>query len=381
MRLLIVSIMLALFMGACSSGKRAFERGNYYEAVMKSVNRLKSDPNNSKALATLEKAYPFALNYYQDLIDDQLSVDSPFKWTGVIGYLETINKMASQIALCPAAKQLVPEPKKYVRELDRAKQRAAEEQYRAGEQNLAQRTRLSAKEAYYLFKKADNFVRGYKDVAKKILEAKDLATIKVIVEPTDVRSKRYQLSVDFFHDQLMNYLYANHKYFPFAQFYSPEEAKKARVRYPDQVIRLRFNDFMVGKSHLTERILNVESKDSVKVGTVKLKDGSKADVMGIVKAQLKIYKQEIISAGVLDMEVEDFQNNRTIKRKQFPGRYIWFDEWGSFNGDERALIGKELDICNRKQILPPPPQEMFIAFTEPIYAQITDYMRRVYRKY
>ena len=62
--LLIGVILLA----SCSAGKNLLEQGNYYEAVVKSVDRLRNNPENSRARQTLKTAYPLAIDWYLDKV-------------------------------------------------------------------------------------------------------------------------------------------------------------------------------------------------------------------------------------------------------------------------------------------------------------------------
>ncbi len=365
----------------CSSGRKALDRGDYYEAVAKAINRLKSDPNNRKALSTIKEAYPMAVDYYQQRVDETLTTGGQFKWSGVVGYLETVNRMAEEINRCPAAKRLFSNPQKYLSELEKARNNAAEEQYSAGVAALVAGDRESARQAYYFFEKSNAFVRGYKDVVQKMNEAIELATINVIVEPVLVHSQRYQLSADFFTDRVMDYLYSKERKYKFVQFFSAGDAVKKGLKYPDHVVKMKFLDFSVGNTHLTEKEVEVHSTDSVKVGEVKLANGETQAVYNVVKAKLHTYRREVVSGGLLEMQIVDFQNSEIIMRDQFPGQFVWAWEWGSFNGDERALTKKELAICDRQPIMPPPPQDLFIEFTKPIYDQMTARLNSMYRKY
>ena len=81
------------------------------------------------------------------------------------------------------------------------------------------------------------------------------------------------------------------------------------------------------------------------------------------------------------MEVIDFQANKILLRDEIPGEYTWVNEWASFNGDERALNSTELNMTRNREQLPPPPQQLFIEFTKPIYDQVTSRIKNFYKKY
>jgi len=365
---------------ACSSGEKALQKGNYYNAVIKSIDRLRSNPDKSKAQQTLLESYPLAVNWYKNQISSLLHSSDPFKNTKSVGYYQSLNRMYSEINRCPAALQLLPNVQSFRREEDMAKQLAAPECYEAGNRDLAMGTREDAKRAYQLFVKANQFVPNYKDVKEKISEAEYQATLKVIIEHIPVQSTKYQLSASFFQDQVTQYIFHNIKQ-KFVRFYTPKQAKLEGLEYPDQVISMRFEDFVVGETHDTDLEREVVSADSVEIGSTKLKNGETVKVFNKVKAKLHIHRREVISKGLLSLHIEAYNNQKLLENKQLGGKYVWFEEWGHFNGDERALNAEELEICKQEPILPPARQDLFVEFTKPIYTQLTAEISRFYRRY
>ena len=81
-RLLFWSLIVLLT--ACSSGKKAFERGDYYDAVVKAIGRLKQKPDHSKSAETLQSAYPLALEFYETQAKNEIASNTPFKWKNAI---------------------------------------------------------------------------------------------------------------------------------------------------------------------------------------------------------------------------------------------------------------------------------------------------------
>ncbi len=371
-------LIFCLFFMSCSSGKKAFERGDYYNATLQAVNRLRSNPNSSKAIQAVKDSYPMSLTYFQGKIDYSLSSNAPFKYSEVVGYYEKINRLSDEVSRCPAALRLFPRLNYFTTELDQSRKLAAEEQYSAGMTNEKLNTRLSWKEACFNYQQADRFSPGYKDVRRRLDEAKYNATLKVIVEQIKVPLK-YQLTSDFFLNQIIENLMHNRPN-EFVAYYSPESANKEGIKNPDQLLRMNFDDFVIGQTHDKETIKEV-SRDSVEVGTVTLKDGQKVKAYNTVKAKLTVNRRELISNGVLDVTIVDLSRNAVVSQRKFPGQFVWFVEWGSFNGDERALNDKQYAICRRKPVPPPGPQDLFIEFTKPIFNQVTPFLKSFYQRY
>ncbi len=354
------------------------ERGDYFGATMQAVNRLRSNPKQEKALQAVKDGYPMSLSYFQGKIDNALIANTAFKYTEVVGYYEKMNRLSDEISRCPAALTIFPKVNYFTAELAQSRGLAAEEQYNAGLANEMLKTRLAWKNAYFNYVQTEHFAPDYKDVRHRLEIAKYNATWKVVVEQIKV-SNKYQLTSDFFLNQIVENLERNRPN-ELVAYYSPESAEKEGLKYPDQLLRMNFDDFVVGQVRDKETIQDV-SRDSVEVGSVTTKDGQKLKAYNTVKAKLTTKRRELISKGVLDVIIMDLAGNKVVSQQKFPGQFVWFMEWGSFNGDERALTKEQLDRCKRKPIPPPEPQALFVEFTKPIFNQVTPFLKSFYRQY
>ena len=263
-KIFIVKIFTVLLvLQACSSGKSSYESGNYYEAVITSVNRLRRNDDHKKSVETLRNAYPMALKYYQDKADQALSSNTEFKWSSVVGHYNTINMMYEEIRRSPGALKVIPNPVNYYAKLADAKQNAAEENYAAGTRAMTEATREKAKQAYALFVKTDEFVPGYKDVQKMMETALWNATLKVVMEPIPVQATNISVSAEFFDNKVSEYLHAS-AVNPFVKFYTRTEAATINLD-PDHLIEITFDDFTVGQVYMNEREILLE-QDSIVAG-------------------------------------------------------------------------------------------------------------------
>jgi hypothetical protein len=262
--ILYASAFTVLVLGACSSGKSTFERGNYYEAVITSVNRLRKNTDHKKSVETLRQAYPMAVAFYEDRAKTSLAGNEPFRWTEVVNSYSFINTMYDEIKRCPGALAVVPNPVNYFSKLQEARQNAAEEHYAAGIVSLQFGTRDKAKEAYGHFKTANGFVAGYKDVNDYMQTALWAATVKIVVEPIPVHSKSAGVSAEFFNDKISEFVHSA-SINEFVRFFSRVEAKKIKLN-PDHIIQLQFDDFTVGQVYRHEKEVQL-TKDSVVMGT------------------------------------------------------------------------------------------------------------------
>ena len=104
-------------------------------------------------------------------------------------------------------------------------------------------------------------------------------------------------------------------------------------------------------------------------------------ISGTVKAKVNLFTKKITSKGLLDFKIIDAQTNRVLTQEKFPGVFVWICQWGYFNGDERALNDEQKKAMKSKQLPPPPPQNLFLEFTKPIYDQLTAKIKEFYRNY
>lgn len=368
-----VTLLAALFLISCNTGKKALQQGNYSEAVLQAVQRLRDNPESKKSAETLNKAYPLAISTFKTEIEQLLKSQDPYKYAGITQRYESMNKMADEIRHCPAALKVVRDPESFAEQAAGARQKAAPEAYDAGMSLLKIGTRASAKDAYYQFINADRFIPGFQDVKQKIEQARFDATLKVVVEQVPVPG-RYKLSSGFFYDQVYNLLAKSSKQ-EFVAFYDPAAAKQ--LAYVDEILGMEFDDFNVGSTYDKDTEKEYTSADSVKTGSATI-NGKKVDVFDRVKAKLTVHRREVVSTGVLLVQIVDAKTNKPKETRKFPGTYTWYCEWANYNGDSRALTKQQLDLCQRKPTLPPPPQDLFLEFTKPIYEQVKVFLRNYY---
>ena len=257
-------LVVVLVLSGCSSGKNTFERGNYYEAVITAVNRLRRNDDHKKSVETLRQAYPMAVSFFEDRARTSLSSSERFKWSEVVRSYTAINTMYDEIKRCPGALVVIPHPVNYFSKLQEARQNAAEENYAAGILALQTGTRDNAKQAYAYFRIANDYVPGYKEVQDYLDAALAAATVKIVVEPIPVHSKSVGVSAEFFNDKISEFIHSA-AVNEFVRFYTRAEAQKIKLS-PDHIVQLEFDEFTVGEVYKHEKEIQLV-KDSVVMGS------------------------------------------------------------------------------------------------------------------
>ena len=373
-RLLLIVTVFATT--SCVSTSKLYNKGNYYQAATEAVRKLRSSPDHAESRQILLQAYPMAVDLALRNITNARQSNNVTKYDVEITQYEQMNRLANEIYTCPKALELIPSPKEFHEELRQAKDMAAEHYYAQGVKALNERTVQQAKLAHQYFVQADKYVNGYRDVISKIDEALFAATLHVVVEAPPM-PERYQVSAAFFYSNLVTEMNKTNQQ-RYVLFYTPEEAQNDGMNNPNQYIALDFIDFTVGNVRESKSTQEVK-RDSVPI-EVEL-NGRRTTAYTTVKANLTTNRREIVSGGKLRVRIMDAANNRVIEQRTFDGSYVWSSVWGSFTGDDRALSTEQKRLAAQEAKLPPPNQDLFVEFTKPIYTQVVNYIRNVYRKY
>lgn len=374
----LILIFLIIFLNACSSGKKQFEKGNYETSVSTAINRLQKSPGNKKASETLRKAYPLAQNLHLTRVKQLSASQDRFKWDQIATSYSRLNQMYDEIWRCPSCLEVLPKAKNYRNEYEAVANKAADERYNAGIEELNKGNRESAILAYRHFQRVQQLKANYKDTPQKLEESKYYATLKVVIDQIPVHSRSLGLSHEFFQNQLYEFVERG-GFNEFVRLYSPAEAHREGLDQPDHVIVMQFDDFVVGQTFFKESSRQI-TKDSVVVGSIKI-DGQKQDVYGTVEAEYTEFSKFLDSRGILDMKIYDGRTDRILFQRKMSGQYRWLSEWSNYKGDKRALTEEELDRADQKEAPSPPPQFLFEQFCAPIYDQAVGHIRGFYRGY
>jgi len=396
-----LSLILAAFSFSCSSGNRAFEKGAYDQAVMKSVKRLRKKSTNEKALVTLKKAYPLAQKWHQDNINRAKSSISVFKWEQVLREYQSLDNLYQQIQRCPACLEELS-PQSFHTEIEQVKKQAAQVRFEQGDLHLNKaqqgRNKPEAHLAFDDFSVCQQLNPNYPEVRERLDRAKYEATYRIVVQQIPMHSRTFQLTNDFFQNKINEFLHSQTSN-PFVEFYTQQEADNLGIKNIDQVLLMQFDDFVVGEA---TTVINNEQliKDDVVIGQVEVEELQeetddkgvttskkvkvKKDVLGTVEATLKTTTVQIESRGLLDFQIRDAYTEKILTQEKFPGTFVWQTAWGNFNGDERALTKKQYAITQTEPLLPrdyPLPQDLFVEFTAPIFDQLIQKIETFYARY
>ncbi|KYG81462.1 hypothetical protein EV198_1643 [Roseivirga ehrenbergii] len=367
--------LMVLTIVSCATGKNALEKGNYETALDRAINRLQSNPDNKKSQDVLIEGYRLASNYHMDYIRMLAVSNDPNKWEATYYQYKQLNSYYRQIQRCPACLSLVM-PKSYISEESDAARKAAEYQIELGNNALATNTIEGGRRAFKHFNFALNFDRNVPNIDSLLTDARNMGTVRVLIEPIPIHSRSLELTNEYFENRVIEYL-DRFSQGRFVQFFTVDEAEQIDLQ-PDQIVSMQFDDFVLGQTLIESKTKEVK-RDSVVVGQFTDDKGVKHDVYNTVKAELTINRKTLSSQGVMNFEIRDAYTNRILTNRKLPSKDVWVHEWASFNGDSRALTRDEIEMSKLKELPPPPPQTLFIGFVDRIYDQIIGSISNFYR--
>ncbi len=229
------------------------EKNEFGAAIKQAILKLESKPGAFRPSQSLFKVYSQADGYYQNKIKRLQSGDDSLKWAKILDLMLEMNGLSKIIKNSTDAIQVIPEPRMYQSEISEIKPKAVDEWYISGTNSLKMNTVEGNKQAFLCFKKVAELSPGYKELNKKIAQAKDLSTTKVVVEDIRFYSNTLSLVPDKFYKELIFRLQYAFPYEGFVNFYSTDEENKLAINMPEFSVQLEIENFKVGPVYTTTK--------------------------------------------------------------------------------------------------------------------------------
>jgi hypothetical protein len=338
-----VAIILAIVIiiaDSCSTGKSAYKHGDYYEAVLASVQRLRSNPDHKKSKEILSLSYQAAVDFLESDAQNQLASNANFKYKAVVVNYERINTLYNEIRTSPGAMKVIPSPVNRFKELTDYKAKAAQESYDAGIQSMMANTRVDAKKAYYLFNDANNFTPGFSESIEMMEQAKENATVNVVVEPA--LTNRYSWSFEpiiFGYNKNM-----------FVKFYTPRQAEEVGLKRVDQFLKVSVNGYTEDSPKISRRTEN--RADSVKTGE-KTVNGQKVPIYQKINSTTTVLTKTASARGSINLWITDASSKADITNQVISsGDQTWSDSWAIYTGDLRAVADGNKKLIEKRESSP-----------------------------
>lgn len=336
----LISLLLLLFIGIgltdCISGKGSYKRGDYYQAVIEAINRLRAKPTDKKSKEILKLSYPAAVSFLETQTQNMIASNDNNKWRVAVQNYTSINTLYEEIQRSPAAMKIIPNPVSKYKELNEVKQKAAEESYELALQAMMKNTREDAKRAYFLFRDVNNLSPQYKESIEMGNQAKFNATLKVVVNPTTINPTNWD-----FEPMVFGYR-ANE----FVRFYTPTEARDENLQRIDQYVTLVVNQYTESLPNISKSVRDV--LDSVKTGEKKVGTAT-VPVYSKVRAKVTTFTKTVRGRASVNFIVTDGSSKADILNQPVISEQTWSSEWAIYTGDVRALSQNLRQLTERRE--------------------------------
>ncbi len=359
--------VILLLMDACSSGKAAYKHGDYYDAVLEAVQRLRQKPDHKKSKEVLSLSYQPAIDFLTTDAQNQIAANANLKWKYVVQNYQKINTLYESIRTSPGALKVIPNPVNKYKELTDAKNSAAEESYNLGVQAMLKNTREDAKQAYFMFTDANTFAPGYRESIEMMEQAKFNATLKVVVEPTIQNYNSWNFDPVLFGTQVNQ----------FVKFYTPQQILDLNLQKVDHYLRVVAGGYHENRPTISKTVQNYS--DSVTVGE-KTVNNQKVPVRQKVTAQMTVFEKLISSSGSLQLSIKDAGSNAELSNSNITTQQAWTDRWAACSGDARALPKDVKGLCTKSETYPPRDQLMNQTKRD-LDAKLANALQGFYRNY
>jgi len=365
---------------ACTSGKKAFQNGDYPRAIYLSVDRLRKSPDHSKSRQTLGKAYQLYLKKSEeDARNIQNSVDV-FRWDKIVDIYQGAHDVYDQVKTCPAALEVLGSPKRFDEPLQEARKNASKAHYELGIVALAGGTREKSRQAYYDFKKAQDYYPNLQpDLVARLNDAKQKATLRVGVLLFPINSsfnlQKYALIDAALRNPLNLYVQELEK----REFLDAEAiAEPNAIGDADDLIKMAYTNFLPEQIQFKEEV--VQRLDSIKREQVI--NGQTFLSYEKVWAEIGIKEKTLRSTAVLELIITDTETGQILFNQSLQAEYIWKSKWATLRtGDIRATTPEQQGLLAQQEAIVPNYQTLFDALQTNIFNQLKVKVNGYYKAY
>lgn len=327
----------------CKTVGKAYNRGDYADAVELGVKKLGKDPADAETRELVKSAYTYAVNQYESNIRSLSGSTSDDRYEAILREYNRLQDLYETIQQAPAAANYI-NPTNYNDYVQTYRNKAAEVHLVAAERWMGQGNKKAYCEAYNEYNKALRF-QNIATTKQKRDEAHDLALTKILVVPIQNYGgysyhTSYQLQ-QFQNDVMRTLSYNTND--NFTKFYSEWELRNKDLE-PDQVLEMNLGRMTIGRPY--DQNSRREVSKEVVVKEIVYKKDSVVKQYATVRAVITSTRRTLLSEGDLYMTIRDTKG-RVLWNDRFTGQHRWQTEFATYTGDERALSESDWALINR----------------------------------
>lgn len=367
-------LIAASILISCKSATKAYNKGDYADAIELGVKKLQKDPDDYETKELVKSAYTFAVNQHEDAIRSFSNSTGDNRFESILKEYTKLQDLYETIQQSPALANVI-RPTNYSDYVQTYRDKVADQHLEIAERWMEQGTKTAYRNAYNEFRYAlryrDNMV-----IKAKRDEAYNAALTKVLVVPIQnyggySYNSSYQLQQ--FQNEVMRTLSYNMSS-DFVKFFSEWDLRNNNIE-PDQVLEMNLGRIRIGQPY--DQASRREVSKEVVIKEIVYKPDSVIKQYGTVRATITTTKRTLLSEGDLYLSLRD-QKGRSLWNDRFTGQHRWQTEFSTYTGDERALSESDKALLNKNANHNPPREEDIMA---ELYRQIQNDLSYRLRNY
>lgn len=346
-----IAVLLAgMLIVSCSSSQKFHASVSEDKPLFAAINELNKRPANTKAQTDLQALYGAAIERHENAIQVYKGSTDERRWDKIINELSSLQNIYTSVISTPAAATLLS-PKNYLQDIEATRELAATDSYEKAKEYLETGGRDNSLKAYQAFKKADKYVKGFRDVASLIKESYERSVLNVVINPiadNDLFFSGNNRWINDFNYRAEDYQQALARDLGgkvgnsnAIRFFTDREAYRDRIE-ADWVVDVRWRDIDPIRS--TPYQYNRSVSRNVQVGS----DTSGKPVYKTVHATIYVTQRSYTVRGDLDYRIVDAQTKDNIDFGVIRDDVSWTDSRATYTGDSRALSQEDWYLVNNR---------------------------------
>lgn len=336
-------LLAAVVFAGCKTATKAYNKGDYADAIELGVKKLQKDPSDGETLDLVKSAYQYAVNGSEEAIRTMSASNGDNRYEAILREYNRLQDLYNTIHQSPVAVRSV-NPRNYGEYVQTYRDKVADLHLAAAERWMSEGSKQAYKNAYNEFRYALRY-RDNLALRTKMDDAYQAALTKVLVIPIQnyggySYASNYQL--EQFQNDVMRTLAQNMNN-DFVRFYSERDLRYNNTD-PDQILEMNLGRIRIGQPY-DERTQREATKQVV-IKEIVYKPDSVVKQYGNVRATVTTTRRTLLSEGDLYLTLRD-PKGRTLWSDRFTGQHRWQTQFASFSGDERALSDSDRSLLNQ----------------------------------
>ncbi|RPD50583.1 hypothetical protein [Paracnuella aquatica] len=381
-KIYITAVLFLFAFAACKSAQKMYDRGNYAEAIERSIRKLQKEPNDATAKSILKDAYREAVARQEGEIRTVLNSASENRYEQAYRQYANLQQLYHSVQQVPAAARAVAATD-YASFVETYRNKAADVRLERAEKWMDDETITGYREAYREYQAAQRLKPNDVDIKKQVQYALDMATLKILVVPIDLQGSNYYYSnssyqMRNFQDRLVRKLNI-HSGSEFVRFITEWEGRSRDI-VPDEILEMRMSRLVIGRPYDQSETRTVQKEVVVKE-TVYKKD-SVVKEYATVKARIATTRRMLVSEASLFLTTRD-AGGRILWNDEFRGEHRREAKFVTYTGDERALSNtdKELIKNNKPEDIRVPREDEIVEdLMQQIESDLAQRLRQHYQR-